>query len=85
MPKKLPTKKELADLREFMNEMTTARLEMFRANAARYAEVLGEFRTALEKSGFSSEEAMEIILKVAGQPGPRPMLGGGHGPRWRNR
>lgn len=79
MPRKIPSKEQLAEFTKTMNEMTTARLEMFGANAAKYAEVLGSFRAALEKSGFSSEESMQIILKVAEQPDRRPILAGQHG------
>ncbi len=68
-----------------MNDMVKARLEMFAVNAARYAEVLGEFRAALEKSGFEKAEAMQIVLKVAEQPGPRPMFAGGHFGHWQKR
>ncbi len=62
-----------------MNEMTAARLDMFVANAPKYAEALGTFRAALQKSGFSPEESMQIILKVADLPGARPFWGRRHG------
>jgi hypothetical protein len=68
-----------------MNDMTKARLEMFADNAVRYAEVLGAFRAALEKSGFDKGEAMQIVLKVAEQSGRRPMFVGGHFGQWRKR
>lgn len=62
-----------------------ARLEMFGANAPKYAEVLGTFRAALVKSGFSEEESMQIVLKVLEQPARRPMLMGAFGGHWRKR
>ena len=68
-----------------MNDMLKARLEMFADNAARYAEVLGAFRAALEKSGFDKEEAMQIVLKVAEQPSGRPMFPGGRFGHWHKR
>lgn len=74
-----PTEEERERILKMMNEMTRARLEMFGANAAKYAEVLGTFRAALQKSGFSADESMQIVLKVAEQPGGRPFLGRG---RW---
>jgi hypothetical protein len=85
MPRKIPSEEERAQFRKTMNEMITARLDMFAANASRYAEVLGAFREALQKSGFSPEESMQIILKVAEQPGRRPMFMGGHRGPWRRR
>jgi hypothetical protein len=74
-----PSDEERAHFMQMMNEMTKARLEMFGSNAAKYAEVLGTFRAALQKSGFSAEESMQIVLKVAEQPGGRPFFGRG---RW---
>ena len=68
-----------------MTEMVSARIEMFRASSAKYAEALGEFRAALEKSGFSAEESMQIVLKVAEQPGRRPFFHGGHFGHWNKR
>ena len=56
-----------------MTEMIAARLDMFAANADKYAEVLGAFRKALEKSGFSAEKSMQIVLKFAEQTGRQPM------------
>ncbi len=79
MPRRVPSKDQIAEFRKTMNEMTTARLEMFGANAAKYAEVLGTFRDALEKSGFSREEAMQILLKAAELPGRRPIFAGQRG------
>jgi hypothetical protein len=78
MPRKVPSREELAEFRKAMEEAAMARLDFFRANAAKYAEVLGTFRVALEKSGFSEEESMEIVLRVVEQPGRRPMFGKGH-------
>lgn len=52
-----------------MTEMVAARIDMFKTNSAKYAEALGAFRTALQKSGFSAEESMQIVLKVAEWPG----------------
>lgn len=82
----MPTDEERAEFRKRMNEMIAARLDMFAANAPKYADALGTFRRALERSGFSAEESMQIVLKVAEQRGPRPFFGmhGGHGP-WRKR
>lgn len=85
MPRKTRSveEEERPDIKKLMNEMTAARLEVFGANVAKYAEVLGAFRAALEKSGFSREESMQIILKVAEQPNRRPpFFWGGH---WRKR
>jgi hypothetical protein len=63
--------------------MTTVGLDILSANATKYAEALGAFRVALQKSGFSTEESMQIILKVAEQQGRRPIFMGGHGGPWR--
>lgn len=86
MPRKIPSKEELAEFRKTMNDMAIARLEMFGANVTKYAEVLGKFRVALEKSGFSEEESMQIVLKVIEQRRSvflrRPMFAGGHGGHW---
>jgi hypothetical protein len=79
------SEEERAEFRKRMNEMIAARMEMFAANAGRYAEVLGAFRASLQKSGFSAEESMQIVLKVAEQPGRRPMFAGGYGGHWRGR
>ena len=57
-----------------MSEMATFRLDMLAANADKYAEVLGAYRKALEKSGFSAEESMQIILKFVEQTNRRPMF-----------
>ena len=84
MPKKV-TDEDRAQFRKAMNEAMKARLEMFADVAPRYAEVLGEFRAALEKSGFDRDEAMQIVLKVAEQRGPRPMFMGGHFGHWQKR
>ncbi len=81
-PMRPPTEEERAQFMKMLNEMTKARLEMFGANAAKYAEVLGTFRAALQQSGFSAEESMQIVLKVAEQPGGRPFFGGR---RWNKR
>jgi len=85
MQGKMPSEEERAEFRKRMNEMIAARMEMFASNAGRYAEVLGAFRAALQKSGFSAEESMQIVLKVAEQPGRRPMFAGGHGGYWHRR
>ena len=85
MQRKAPSEEERAELRKRMNEMIAARIDMFAANAGKYAEVLGAFRAALQKSGFSAEESMQIVLKVAEQPGRRPMFAGGHVGHWRER
>ena len=86
MPRKIPSSEDIAgfrkNMREGMREMATARLEIFSTNAPKYAEALGAFRAALEKSGFSQEESMQIVLKIVEQPG-RPMFRGGHGGPWR--
>jgi len=84
MPKKVPSDEELAEFGKVMSEMATARLDLFRANASRYAEALGTFRAALKKSGFSDDESMQIVLKVVEQP-RRPMFWGGHGGPWHKR
>ena len=65
-----------------MNEMMTARLEMFAANAPKYAKALGTFRDALVKSGFSAEESMQIVLKVVELPGGRPGFPGRFHRHW---
>jgi hypothetical protein len=82
VPRKVPSDEKLAEFGRIMSEMATARLDLFRANAARYAEALGAFRAALKKSGFSDDESMQIVLKVVEQP-RRPMFWGGHGGPWR--
>jgi hypothetical protein len=82
---KMPSEEERAEFRKRMNEMIAARMEMFASNAGRYAEVLGAFRAALQKSGFSAEESMQIVLKVAEQPGRRPAFAGGFGGHWHGR
>ena len=64
--------------------MATARLDIFSANAPKYAEALGALRAALKKSGFSDDESMQIVLKVVEQP-RRPMFWGGHGGPWHGR
>jgi hypothetical protein len=81
MPK-VPSEERFAEMRKMMDEMETARLEMFGANATKYAEALGAFRAALQKSGFSAEESMQIVLKVLEQPGRGRMFLGGHGDKW---
>ena len=79
MPRKVPSKDKLEEFRKTMDEMEAARLERFGANAPKYAEVLGAFRAALQKSGFSADESMQIVLKVLEQPGRRPMFWGRRG------
>jgi hypothetical protein len=82
MPRKIPSNEKLAEFRDFMNGMMAVRLDVLSANASKYAEALGAFRAALEKSGFSSEESMQIVLRVAEQQGRRPMHAGEHGGHW---
>ena len=82
MPKRVRSDEKLAEFGKVMGEMVTARLDLFRANAAKYAEALGAFRAALRKSGFSDDESMQIVLRVVEQP-RRPMFWGGHGGPWR--
>jgi hypothetical protein len=82
MPGNISSKERIAEFRKVMSEMATARLDIFSTNATKYAEALGAFRAALEKSGFSDEESMQIVLKVVEQPG-RPMFRGGHVGPWR--
>jgi len=84
MPRSVPSDEKRAEFRKLMSEMATARLEMFSANAAKYAKALGDFRAALKTSGFSDDESMQIVLKVVEQP-RRPMFWHGHGGPWRNR
>lgn len=62
-----------------MNEMITARNEMFAAHAPELARALGTFRDELKKSGFSDEESMQIVLKVAEQQRWRGFWGGRRG------
>lgn len=78
MERKLPTDEEKAQFRAMMNEMFKARIEMFMTMAPDYAHALGTFRAELLKSGFSPEESMQIVLKVADQQGPRGFWGSRH-------
>ncbi len=78
MERKMPTEEEKARFRNMMNEMIKARIEMFATAAPDYARALGTFRAELQKSGFSPEESMQIVLKVADQQGPRGFWGGRH-------
>ncbi|HXW37232.1 MAG TPA: hypothetical protein VEJ36_04950 [Nitrososphaerales archaeon] len=64
-----PTDEERAQFKRVMNEMVQSRLEMFKANAPKFADALGTFRDALKSAGFSEEESMQIVLKVAESPG----------------
>lgn len=82
MPRKAPSDEDRTVFMKAMSEMQKARLDMFATNAPKYAEALGAFRAALEKSGFSAEESMQIILKAMEQP-RRPMFRGWHGGPWR--
>lgn len=87
MPKKTtttkgPSEEDRAEFRKRMNEMIVARINMFAANAGRYADALGAFRASLLNAGFSAEESMQIVLRVAEQPGRRPMFGGGWRGPW---
>jgi len=84
MSRKVPSDEKLGEFAKVMSEMATARLDIFRANAEKYAEALGAFRAALKKSGFSDDESMQIVLKVVEQP-RKPMFWGGHGGPWRKR
>lgn len=83
MPRATPSKDKYAEFRKMMDEAESARLERFAANAPKYAEALGTFRAALQKSGFSAEESMQVVLKVLEQPPRRRMFWGGHGGHWR--
>lgn len=76
-----PSDEERAEFRKKVNEMIAARIDMFTTNAPKYAESLATFRAALEKSGFSKEESMQIVLKVAERPRMRPFFGG-HRRHW---
>ena len=79
-----PTEEERAHFRKMMNEMTRGRIEMFASNSAKMAEALGAFRASLIQSGFSAEESMQIILRIADTGMGRPMFGRGFGhERWR--
>ena len=77
-----PTEEERAQFRAMINEMVKARIELFAANAPQYAQALGTFRAELQKSGFSPEESMQIVLKMAEQPGRRGFWGGRRGGHW---
>jgi hypothetical protein len=79
-----PTDEERAEFRKRMSEMMAARLDMFAQNADKYAKALGAYRKALVKAGFSKQESMQIVLKLAEQTGGRPMHGGAWW-RWRKR
>lgn len=83
MPRAISSKDKFAEFRDAMSRMETTRLEMFVANAPKYAEGLGAFRAALQKSGFSTEESMQIVLKSMEQPRRGPMFGWRHGGHWR--
>jgi hypothetical protein len=83
-PWKGPTEEERAQFRKMMTEMFGARIETFAKNSARYAEVLGGFRASLIQSGFSAEESMQIVLRVAEQQGGR-VFGRGPGGEWHKR
>ena len=80
-PWRPPTAEERAEFRKLLNERIASRLDMFETNAPKYAKALGTFREALKKSGFSDDESMQIILRVAELPGGRPGFGGLHGHR----
>ncbi len=82
VPRKIPSEGELAEFRKFVSGMMAMQLDVLSANATKYAETLGTVRAALVKSGFSSEESMQIVLKLAEQRGRGPMHGGEHGGRW---
>ena len=82
----MPTEEERAEFRKRMEQMMEARIDMLARVSGKYAEALGGFRAALQKSGFSAEESMQIILKIAEQPGRRPMFGAWRaGEHWRKR
>lgn len=81
MPRKTPSEEKRTEFRKRINDIMAARMEMLKANAPRYADVLGTFRASLIESGFSAEESMQIVLKVAEQPSRRPMFAGA----WRGR
>jgi hypothetical protein len=82
MSRKMPSKEKIDEWRRARIEMAAVGLDVLSANATKYAEALGAFRDALQKSGFSREESMQIILKVAEQRGRRPMFVGEHGGHW---
>ncbi|HUI01458.1 MAG TPA: hypothetical protein VLX56_07495 [Nitrososphaerales archaeon] len=81
----MPTDQERAEFRKRVEEMMEARIDMFAEMSGKYAEALGAFRAALQKSGFSADESMQIVLKVAEGPGRRPMFAGGQGGHWGKR
>jgi len=82
MPR-VPSEEKLAEMRKAMEEMADARLARFETNATKLAETLGAFRAALQKSGFSAEESMQIVLKVLEQPNRRGMFLGAQGDHFR--
>ena len=83
MPRAMPSDEELAGIKRTMKEMSMARIDIFSTNAADYAKALGAFRAALVESGFSREEAMQVVLKVLEQSTRRPRFIGGRGDRER--
>ena len=82
MSRNIPSQEKVAEFKKFMNDMMVMQLDVLSANATKYAETMATVRTALVKSGFSSEEAMQIILKLAEPRGRGPMRGGERG-HWR--
>ena len=79
MERKTPTDEEKAQFRAMVREMAKARIALFSETAPEFARALGTFRAELQKSGFSAEESMQIILKVAEQPRMRGFWGGRRG------
>lgn len=77
-----PSEDDRARFRKMANEMIAARMDVFATNAPKYAEALGAFRKALQNSGFSPDESMQIVLKIAEMPGSRPFFGRRHGGHW---
>lgn len=67
MESKMPTEEERAQFRAMLDRMISARIEMFATHAPEFARALGTFRAELQKSGFSAEESMQVVLKVADQ------------------
>jgi len=58
-------------------------MDMQTSLAPKYAQFFATFRKELEKAGFSAEDSMQIVLKVAEQQrGPQPFFGGGFRGRW---
>jgi hypothetical protein len=65
MSRRMPSKEELDEWRRVRIQMAAVGLDVVSAHATKYAEALGALGDALQKSGFSKEESVQIILKVA--------------------